>query len=412
MHSDIRLCKSGVYLPIHRTKQEQEGDFLKLVAHNTARLRHLLTLYGMTAEALAQRASEGLTKPFAAEDLLADEIPLNLLKRIDAVFGKGLAYHLDPKAPVSSRETSIFFRKTQFGTDLNFGARQMVAQFEEQKHALAGLSKLAGIATTERRLPVYKLGHAPQEVAKLLRPSMYPGILADKKDFLKGLIARLAEHQILVFEFVETWNKKEKANIDGFFLSPNVIVLKRQQASFSREIFTLAHELGHYLLNEEEVEALPEQPLANQSATERWCNDFAYHFLAGDWDTQLMALPTASPANDYHHDFVRQVSEQTHLSQMALFTRLLYRQKISATHYKLIKDDFEEQFRQKLEAEKWQREQDKANGIASGGSTPQPIQSPLLVSTVQVAYHEGLISEREVCKMLRISPEKLDKYLA
>ncbi|MDQ2752975.1 MAG: hypothetical protein M3R72_08130 [Bacteroidota bacterium] len=28
---------------------------------------------------------------------------------------------------------------------------------------------------------------------------------------------KLAEKNILVFEFVETWNKKEKANIHGFF---------------------------------------------------------------------------------------------------------------------------------------------------------------------------------------------------
>jgi radical SAM superfamily enzyme YgiQ (UPF0313 family) len=43
---------------------------------------------------------------------------------------------------------------------------------------------------------------------------------------------------------IETWNKKEKANIDGIYLSPNVIVLKRQK-SYRRETFTLIHELGH-----------------------------------------------------------------------------------------------------------------------------------------------------------------------
>jgi Zn-dependent peptidase ImmA (M78 family) len=42
----------------------------------------------------------------------------------------------------------------------------------------------------------------------------------------------------------ETHNKKEKANISVFYLSPNVIVLKRNQKFLKREIFTLAHELG------------------------------------------------------------------------------------------------------------------------------------------------------------------------
>ncbi|MFX4971243.1 ImmA/IrrE family metallo-endopeptidase, partial [Acinetobacter baumannii] len=66
---------------------------------------------------------------------------------------------------------------------------------------------------------------------------------------MKNFISKFAENNILVFEFIETHNKKEKANINGFYLTPNVIVLKRNQKSFSREIFTLAHELGHYLLN-------------------------------------------------------------------------------------------------------------------------------------------------------------------
>ena len=52
---------------------------------------------------------------------------------------------------------------------------------------------------------------------------------------------------LFVFEYIETWNKKEKTNIDGFYLKPNVIVLKHHK-HYKREIFTLAHELGHCLL--------------------------------------------------------------------------------------------------------------------------------------------------------------------
>ena len=37
--------------------------------------------------------------------------------------------------------------------------------------------------------------------------------------------------------------------------------------------------------------------------------------------------------------------------------------------------------------------------------------SPLLVSTVQTAFHEGVINEYEACKALNIPPGKLDKYL-
>lgn len=64
-----------------------------------------------------------------------------------------------------------------------------------------------------------------------------------------------------------------------------MIVLKRHQISFRREIFTLIHELGHYLLNEEEIEELDYSNLARRdlSAIEKWCNDFSYYFLIGEY---------------------------------------------------------------------------------------------------------------------------------
>jgi hypothetical protein len=50
-------------------------------------------------------------------------------------------------------------------------------------------------------------------------------------------------------------------------------------------------------------------------------------------------------------------------------------------------------------------------GIQKGGSTPKPINSPLLISTIQTAFYEGVINEYDVCKTLNISPDKLEIYL-
>ena len=46
-----------------------------------------------------------------------------------------------------------------------------------------------------------------------------------------------------------------------------------------------------------------------------------------------------------------------------------------------------------------------------GGTIPKPINSPLLISTIQTAFYEGVINEFEVCKSLNITPDKLDKYI-
>lgn len=356
--------------------------------------------------------STGLKKPITEKDLFADQIDVSYLKRIDKVFNKGLHYYLDPKSPEVSKDASIFFRKQKFGVDLNIGAKKIVNQFEEFKISLSAIAKLSEL-NIERTLPVYKIQQDAKQVAIELRKQLYPEFRTDQKEFLKALIGQFAAYNILVFEFVETWNKKEKANIDGFFLNPNVIVLKRQQSSFRREIFTLIHEFGHFLINEEEVEQLEISSMASHklSAIERWCNDFAYYFLAGDYDNLIQNIDNADSSNDYSFETIETISANTHLSKIALFTRLLFQNKISQNNYNTVKADFDKQFRLKQEEEKKTREAEKLNGIKQGGSVPKPINSPLLISTIQTAFYEGIINEYDVCKTLNIKPDKLDNFL-
>lgn len=382
------------------------------VEHNILRLNHLLNLYGISAKELSEKISKGLKNPITEKDIFSPEIKVNHLKRIDSFFDKGLHYYLDPKAPETSKEASVFFRKDKFNSELNIGARKVVNEFEEFKISLSAISKLSDLKI-DRLFKYYSVTDDPKSVAKEIRKILYPTFTSDLKEFLKGLISKLAEYNILVFEFVETWNKKDKANIDGFFLSPNVIVLKRQQTSFRREIFTLCHELAHYLLNEEEIEKLDYQYIGRTdlSKIERWCNDFAYCFLVGEYYNLIESINTADSTNDYEFETIKEISRKTNLSQIALFTRLLFEKKISQSNYNKIKIDFEEQFQAKIEAEKGQRELDKQRGIEQRGSTSQPIKSPLLISTLQTAFYEGILNEYEVCKRLKIKPDKLYKYI-
>lgn len=382
------------------------------VNQNILRLKHLLNLYKFSLDDFLILISKGLKNPIQAEDILSEKIKLSHLKRIDNVFNKGLHYYLDPKAPETSKEASIFFRKQNFNSDLNIGAKKVVNHFEEFKISLSAIAKLADL-NFERSFPIFKLSDDPKSVAEQLRKDLYPIFTNNLKDFLKALISRFAEYNILVFEFVEYWNQKEKVNIDGFFLNPNVIVLKRQQMSFRREIFTLIHELGHFLLNKEEIEKLDIEHLAsnNLSDVERWCNDFSFYFLAGDFANSLEKIKNAEPSNDYHFELIENISAKTHLSQIALFTRLLLENKISLANYNNVKSEFEEAFKQKQLEQEHIKELEKAQGKERRGSAPQPIKSPLLISTIQTAFYEGILNEYEVCKRLNIKPNKLDKYI-
>ena len=372
----------------------------------------MLNLHNLSAEELSIKISKGLKYPISEKDIFSAAIKISHLKKIDKFFNKGLHYYLDPKEPETSKEASVFFRKNKFNSELNIGARKIVNEFEEFKISLSAISKLSDLNTT-RVFPIYNISDNPKNVAKEIRSYLYPKFTTDLREFLKLLISKFAEYNVLVFEFVETWNKKDKANIDGFFLNPNVIVLKRQQNSFRREIFTLVHELGHFLINEEEIEKLDYQQFGRTdlSSIEKWCNDFAYHFLVGDLTEMIKNINSANASNDYHHELIYQISRQTNLSRIALFTRLLYEKKISTSNYTKIKNDFEQRFKTKADKERELRELEKQKGIKQGGSVPQPIKSPLLISTIQTAFFEGVINEYEVCQRLKIKPDKLDKYI-
>ncbi len=383
------------------------------IEHNISRIDYLLKLYRITLKELLEKISEGLKNPITKDDLYSSEIKISHLKKIDKVFNKGLEYYINPRPISENKDASIFFRKDKFNSDLNIGAKKIVNQFEDLKNSLTAISKLSDIRF-ERKIPIFSIKDNPRKVAQEIRDLLYPNEFSPiLRDFLKELISKFAENNIMVFEFIETWNKKDTANINGFYLNPNVIVLKRQQKSFRREIFTLIHELGHYLLNEEEIEEVDIKSISQKdlSKIENWCNEFSYFFLAGNYANTIEKLNKADSSNDYHFDLIQKISKETNLSTLALYTRLLYSKKISYKGYNNVKNELEELYRKKIEEENKKKELDKISGIKKGGSVPKPINSPLFVNTLQTALYGGVINEYDFCKKLNIKPEKIDKYI-
>ncbi len=383
------------------------------VEHNITRIEYLLDLYRISLKELLEMISVGLKNPITKEEIYSNEIKISTLKKIDNVFNKGVNYYLDPSKLKHSKDASIFFRKDNFNSDLNIGAKKIVNQFEDLKISLSAISKLTEF-NLERKFQVYNIQDNPRRVAFEVRKKLYPSASSSKlRDFLKTLINSFADSNIMVFEFVETWNKKDKANINGFFLSPNTIVLKRQQKSFRREIFTLVHELGHFLLNEEEIEEVDYKPIYMNSINtiENWCNEFAYYFLIGDYYKQIENLEIANSLSDYHHSLIDEISRETHLSTLALYTKLLYDNKISPRDYNKIKEEIKLAYQEKVAAGNRIKELEKIQGIKRGGSTPKPINSPLFINTLQNALYDGIINEYEFCKKLKIKPEKMEQYI-
>lgn len=377
------------------------------IQFNKERVDYLLALFGMSKDELLSSLNEGRKKQITLEDIYGDDIKLSLLKRIDEIFHKGLSFYLDFTPIDLNRQTKIFFRKTRFQSVLSMEDKRLVDSFESLKSLLDGYRTLTDTLTDEYQLHnSFTIEQNPKYAADQVRGMLIPEQnIKDHREFLKAIIANLAAINVYVFEFIETWNKRERATIDGFYLDPNIIVLKRQK-SYKREIFTLAHEIGHYLLGVEDVEALDMSKVEKNrmsNKVERWCNDFAFYLIAGD---AVNELDKYSVYSEDVNSTIEGLSKSTHISRMAWYTRLAYKNIVPMPRYRGIIRDLEEE-----QAEKQREIKEEQKNKSSNARAPKPIVSPLYLETMQYAFYNGLISEASFCEQLRISPKQIDKYL-
>lgn len=383
------------------------------IEYNKYRVEYLLSFFRMTKEELLCSINSGRKTSITWDDIFSDTIELNHLKRIDKVFNKGLSYYTNPDIPQKDEGMSVFFRKESFSTALNIGARKRVREFEDIKTQISAICKMADF-DLKRVLRTYTINDDAKIAALEIRRKISLKFVHNKRDFLKSFINKLGDYNVLVFEFVDTSNKKEKANIDGFYIKPNAIILKRNQDSFKREIFTLAHELGHYLLGHEEIDEIDflkvTENVENLSAEENWCNKFAYNFLLDTSNAEILeSISCFNAQNDYGHDIVKAISDRTHLSRLAIYTNLLIQKKVTYADYCNIRNELYGQWLERQEKKQLQKQNDKEAGVKSNGRNPKPIKSDLVYDIYNYALNKGVISEYEYCTALKIKSNDISR---
>lgn len=366
---------------------------------NINRLQYLLSLYKMEDVDLLNVINKDRKRKITRDQVFTSQIDIRILNKIDTLlFDKGIPFYVDPEPIVASESMSVFFRKKSFREDLNLTSKQIVNNYESLKNYLSSLDALSNIRT-EVNIPHFTLSTNPKVAARKVRAIIYPQKKYDKpRDFLKALIENLAEAGVIVFEYLEAPNKSEKANIDGFYLRPDFIVLKRY-SYYKREIFTLLHELGHCVLNEEEVESLDVMALdySSMSKIEKWCNDFSYYFLVGEDSESIDNIIVADGTNDYQFPIIEHLSDKCFISKRALFTRLYYSRKITQTDYQNVIQDLDERFR--LMKERQKSMATKEDGSKRRMSPPIPIYSPKFLSTLSIALNDGVVRPADLYKM-------------
>ena len=376
----------------------------KTIQVNQQRIEYLIRLYGLSIEAFLARISKGLKHSLTKQQIFENPVQISHLKRVDSIFKKGLSYYTDP-SDIKENNSSIFFRKTHFNSPLEFGDRKRISAIEDTISSLQGLARLSKAESLLKpKLKECSTQDDPQEVADKVRTRLQLSISKqDDRAFLKDFIEKLADYHIFVHEFVEAWNMKDKTNLDGFFISPNHIAIKRNQSSLKREIFTLAHELGHYLLDEEEIDQT-NFGKKDVSDIEKWCDTFAFALLIGESQSQLKNIP--ADAVSLENSVIQQISTQQHLSRLAVFTFLVNSEKITWSHYKALKKDLEQEYKNNKQQQSLEKQKNKELGIEQRGAAPKPIVSPLVRNIYISAYFEGVVNEYQILEKCTSNKKK------
>jgi Zn-dependent peptidase ImmA (M78 family) len=395
---------------------------------NPARLNYILELYGLPQDEFVAYMNQGSKKEVLTIDKLSkilnkeEKVNPAFLRKMDTIFNKGITWYISKRDLPKRESGSIFFRKDSFNTQLNLESRKLIDSYEELKFELQILCKQVNYPA-KRILEQQKLSDNSQELAREFRKKVdiiEKEFIAKKylirantdRDYLQNLIRVLESFNIFVFEFVDRKKNPDKQiAFNGFFMLPNIIVIKRQQRYLRREIFTLLHEVAHYLLNAEEVdENVDSNDFDNQTEVEKWCSTFAYSFLLGEFEKEFSSLKIASSKNNFCKEEVQTIHDKTYLSTYAIYTRLRIENRITKQDYDKIKNEILANITRAQQEQKMRLKEElrlaKEQGREIFIRGPQEIKSHLFEEIVRLNYFQGNISENRLREHLKIKPKQ------
>ena len=403
---------------------------------NPKRLRYILDLYKLSNEEFLSFLNKDKTRNILTQEDLNQiinqkkEIDISLLKRIDNIFEQGLTWYISKRDLPEKKGSSIFFRKESFNSDLNFESRKVINTFEELKFEIQSLSNFINY-DQERKIKQYQVSDNPKRISQEIKVEfnkieskfIQNNIIQKprtERDYIKNLIRIIEDFNIFIFEFIDRKRLEEKRiSFNGFFINPNIIVIKRQQHYLRRELFTLLHEFAHCLLGVEEIDTkVGEEYINNLNEIEKWCNSFTYNFLIGKYDSNIDNLGYASEENNFHKNKIDELYLKTYLSRSALYTQLRIRNKISSEDYTKIIDEIISSVNNKRRREREQLELEKERLKEIGEKlfipSPKPIRSKLFEEILKINYFQGNISEislRNYLKKIGVSSKYFDEVI-
>ena len=310
---------------------------------NIDRIRWCMSDRNITAEELAAEIGTKEEKLYAI--LKGETAPsLTQIKNIAKYFNRGLLFFVsEGKVNETKLRTSGFRTLTNEYPQLDSNIKSLMERVERQRQIFLNLREELGEDEMQSFRPPRVDKENPKAAASAVRDWLNPN--GDRS--FDGYRRLIESKGILVFrsnEYIGPWRVPAESKIEGFTISHDQfpIIFVRKREARQRELFTLAHELGHLILHREGSIDSEANVFAAQGR-ERVVNAFAGNLLVPD---EALDLIDDRNKPSSHQDFEEWLKEPSHalgVSVEVVLRRLLEAGRLSKNEYESYRDWKKEQ---------------------------------------------------------------------
>jgi len=322
------------------------------------------------------------------------------------VYKRPLAVFFFPEPPAEEIRTSFRtlpdFEFDSFDADTRYAIRQAASRQLALEELCGGKNPVQGAIFQEFQFDV---SVAPSRAAEICRKYM-DVTLSDQKS-LKGVEAAfkfyrdvVERHGVFVFK-----RSFKQSDVSGFCLLHNEfpIIFINNTSSFSRQIFTLLHELGHILYMTSGVTVLDDSYIESLTGEDRaievLCNAFASEFLIPERDFNLEA-----ESFGWSLDSVEILAERYSVSREVVLRRFFDRGIVNKDYYASKVKEWNEQF---FSARKAKAKRGRSTG--NYYSTQISYLGDSYLSLTFNNYMSGRISKNELADYLDVKVGNIDR---
>lgn len=364
---------------------------------NPEALRFAIAQSGYEQEELVEKVrTKGAKRRFSLEYLKeilqGQRNPLYTdLKYLDTYLKRGIPFYFLSQFP--NDEVFANFRKKNRDVKIEPDVEVKLREYASLRRDIAEMLKDSYISI-ERNLRVYTEKESPEKVAEELRkrfvyvPDNFGK--SQTREAFQFLRNRVEEEGIFVFKDNLGENTRGCLFLKGE--GPPLLLINSSENK-NAEIFTLLHELAHYLLDKEELDYGLERS-SYSHATENWCDRFAFRFLFPESAESREQFTKDQKEELMKSSRLEELSKTYKVSKHALMFRFYLLNIISGAEYK----DFKARY-------SFKEKEDRKTQADGGGDYYKTNRSRLsgqYIAVVAEHYRKGRLSLPETLEYLRV----------